>query len=205
MKRQGVDDDVLVRRMLAGEDLAFQEFFVSYFPALYRFVKVRLQDPEAAEDVVQAALSRAMTKLESYRGEAALFTWLCTFCRHEMLAYLSRKGRRAEPIELLDELPEVRAALDSLAAGWGADPESALSREEVRRLVHATLDRLPRRYGDALEWKYVDGFSVREIAERLGIGGKAAESLLTRAREAFRDAFLAMGGGTTGWKPSNVK
>jgi len=67
-------------------------------------------------------------------------------------------------------------------------------REEIRRLVQVALDQLPRRYGDALEWKYIDGLSVREIAERLSVSAKAAESLLTRARVAFRDVFLALGG-----------
>ncbi len=55
-----------------------------------------------------------------------------------------------------------------------------------------TLDALPRAYGDALEWKYVHGHSVREIAARLNLGEKAAESLLTRARQAFRDGFAAV-------------
>jgi DNA-directed RNA polymerase specialized sigma24 family protein len=56
-----------------------------------------------------------------------------------------------------------------------------------------TLDALPRRYGDALEWKYVLGLTVEEIAGRLGLGPKAAASLLTRARQAFRDGFVAQG------------
>jgi DNA-directed RNA polymerase specialized sigma24 family protein len=55
------------------------------------------------------------------------------------------------------------------------------------------LDQLPTRYGDALEWKYGEGLSVKEIATRLGVGPKAAESLLTRARQAFRDAFATVG------------
>ena len=56
----------------------------------------------------------------------------------------------------------------------------------------ATLDALPGRYGEALEWKYIDGLSVREIAARLELGEKATESLLTRARESFRDAIGGM-------------
>jgi DNA-directed RNA polymerase specialized sigma24 family protein len=61
--------------------------------------------------------------------------------------------------------------------------------------VQLTLDYLPARYGDALEWKYIEELSVGEIADRLGVGYKAAESLLTRARAAFRDAFSSVGGG----------
>jgi RNA polymerase sigma-70 factor (ECF subfamily) len=186
------DDRVLVRRMLAGEELAFEAFFDRYFPGLYRFALSRLRcDPTAAEEVAQSTLERAVTKLATYRGEAALFTWLCTFCRHEVSAYYRKHGRAAQQLELTEDAPEVRAALDLLALA-ADDPERLLQRKEVARLVQVTLDHLPPRYGDALEWKYIEGRSVAEIAERLQIGVKAAESVLTRAREAFREGWGAI-------------
>jgi DNA-directed RNA polymerase specialized sigma24 family protein len=58
--------------------------------------------------------------------------------------------------------------------------------------VHLVLDALPAHYANALEWKYLEELSVAEIAGRLGLGEKAAESLLTRARAAFRDAFTTL-------------
>jgi len=186
-------DRFLVRRMLRGDESAFAEFFEANFGALFRFALPRLSgDSHAAEEVVQATLCRAVRKLSTFRGEAALLTWLCTFCRHEISAHLEKEGKRPPMVEWIDDLPEVAAALDSLAAA--ARPEAALQRSETARLVQVILDRLPQRYGDALEWKYIDGLSVGEIADRLGIGPKAAESTLTRAREAFRDAFTAARG-----------
>jgi DNA-directed RNA polymerase specialized sigma24 family protein len=62
------------------------------------------------------------------------------------------------------------------------------------RLIQVTMDSLPSAYADALEWKYIDGLSVAEIGERLGRGHKAAESLLNRARESFRDGFSTLTG-----------
>ena len=186
-------DRFLVRRMLGGDESAFTDFFEANFAALFRFALPRLDgDTHAAEEVVQATLCRAVRKLSTFRGEAALLTWLCTFCRHEISAYLEKEGKRPPMVEWIDDLPEVAAALDSLSAA--ARPEAALARGETARLVQVILDRLPGRYGDALEWKYIDGLSVAEIAERLGVGLKAAESTLTRAREAFRDAFTAARG-----------
>jgi RNA polymerase sigma-70 factor (ECF subfamily) len=69
------------------------------------------------------------------------------------------------------------------------DPEADGCRRELSRLVQSTLDELPRRYGQILEWKYIQGCAIYEIADRLGLSYKAAESTLTRARSAFRDAF----------------
>jgi len=194
-------DRFLVARMVRGDEAAFREFFDSHFAPLFRFAMPRVaNDAQVAEDVVQAALCRAVRKLSSYRGEATLLTWLCTFCRHEISAYFE-KARRVPPmVELLDDIPEVRAALESLRPA--EQPEAALRRNETSRLVQLVLDRLPGHYGDALEWKYIDGLSVAEIAERLNIGVKAAESMLTRARTAFRDAFTAAHGGR--WSEAEV-
>jgi RNA polymerase sigma-70 factor (ECF subfamily) len=188
------DDSSLVRGMLAGEESAFDAFFKSCFPPLFRFAMARMRDPEAAEDVVQATLCRAVTRLRSFRGEAALLTWLTTLCRHEMSAYYGRRERAPAEIDLIEEIPEVRAALESLTRGEPQDPEAAMRRRQLADLVQETLDRLPRHYGDALEWKYLEGLSLVEIAARLGVSPKAAESCLTRARQAFREGFSAVGG-----------
>ena len=186
------DDRALAERVLGGDEEAFDDFFEGHFPALYRFALARLRDPELARDVVQSAICKAIANLDGYRGEASLAAWLFTICRYEISAHYRRLGRIPSPVELAEEAPEVRAALDSLPTA-GEGPEEALERKELGRLVHATLDRLPPRYGQALEWKYIDGLPVKEIAQRLEVGPKAAESILTRARQAFRDGFSSFG------------
>jgi RNA polymerase sigma-70 factor (ECF subfamily) len=182
-------DLALIRRLLGGEEVAFEDFFAAYFPRLYRFARVRLRgDEDATEDVVQATLIKALDKLHTYRGEAELFTWLCTFCRREIAAWVERTGRVAH-VSLAEDRPETRAVLETIAALSRDDPESELQRRELSQLVHTVIDQLPGRYGDALEWRYIDGVAVQEIGRRLGLGYKAAESLLTRARQAFREGF----------------
>ena len=194
-------DKAVVGRLLGGDEAAFEAFFETYFSRLYRFAITRLDNNgDAAEEVVQATLCKAVNKLATYRGEAALFTWLCTFCRHEISAHYVRRQRTAPEIPLVEDTPDVRAALESLAAASGDRPDERIRRGELARLVRVTLDTLPDRYGDALEWKYIDDLSVQEIASRLGVGPKAAESLLTRARQAFRDGFAAMHAGAEAWE-----
>ncbi len=189
-----VSDRKLVKRLLAGDEEAFEEFFNGYFPRLYRFALTRLDScPDAAEEIAQVTLIKVISKLGTYRGEARLFTWLCTFCRHEISAYWRRENRRPHQVDLIEEIPEIRATLETLMVASGGGPEETLQRKEIARLVQVTLDHLPPRYGDALEWKYIHGLTVKEIAELLEVGPKAAESLLTRARQAFREGFSALG------------
>jgi RNA polymerase sigma-70 factor (ECF subfamily) len=192
-------DRQLVERLLHGDARAFDEFFNEYYPKLFRFVKRRLpQDAAAAEDVAQATICRALESLHGFRGEAALMTWLCTLCRRE----LSERWRQSRPYAAMPELaeddPEVRAALESLLAAEYADPLLAAGREQVRERICAALDYLPTPYADILEWKYVRDLSVADIARRLGRSTKATESLLTRAREAFRETFTLLRGDAPG-------
>jgi len=183
-------DRQLVSRMLSGDERAFAEFFDGYSPGLFRFALARMgRDEDAAEEVVQATLCAAIPKLRTYRGEAALFTWLCTYCRHEISAFYRRRGRTPSTLALLEDDLAVAAALESLAAASDTNPEAAVRRQETTRLVHVMLDRLPPRYAAVLECKYIDGLSVQEIADRFHLTAKAAESMLTRARDAFREGF----------------
>ena len=182
-------DRALVARMISGDERAFDDFFEAYFPPTFRFALRRLGGNEdAAEEVVQAALSAAVAKLKTYRGEATLMTWLFTFCRHEIAAWWRRSKREPSTALFAEDLSHVEAALDSLAVSNARSSDTAM-------IVQSILDRLPRHYGDVLEWKYIEALSVNEIAARLDIGVKAAESLLTRARAAFRDAFTAVAEG----------
>jgi RNA polymerase sigma-70 factor (ECF subfamily) len=56
------------------------------------------------------------------------------------------------------------------------------------------LDRLPPKYGNVLEWKYIEGYSVSEIAGKLDLGNEATQSLLARAKRAFGDVYGSLSG-----------
>lgn len=175
-----IEDLKLVERMLAGEEKAFETFGERCFKAVYRFALARLHgDRDLTLEIVQTAMVKAISKLDTYRGDASLPTWLCSCCRNEILMHWRR--RRTAPAEVgLDEEMEEAPGGDAFAA--------LLKREEIHR-VHLTLDLLPEHYARALEWKYVERIPVDEIAARMGVQPKAAESLLTRARHAFRTSY----------------
>lgn len=186
-------DKELVNRVLAQEEQAFRQFFDNYFPRLFRFVLARINgDEQAAADIVQAALIKAMRKLETWRGEAALFTWLCTICRRELSDYCRAAAVRETHEVLTEDRPDLMAIVHSLAATEDDSPESSYRRVELGRLIQVTLDQLPVRYGDALEWKYIYGFSAKDIAGKLDLSVDATNSMLARAKRAFREAYGAL-------------
>jgi RNA polymerase sigma-70 factor (ECF subfamily) len=185
-------DRALARDVASGDAAAFDAFFKEYFPRLFRFALGRVDnDPALAEEVVQRTMCVVVRKMGTYRGEALLFTWLCQICRNEMLAVYRQRGDRLRADIPIDDHPAVQAALESMWAD-GHAPETAQREKEIAQFVHATLQQLPSRYAKVLELKYVDGDAVAVIALELGLSEKATESLLTRARKAFREGFRAL-------------
>jgi RNA polymerase sigma-70 factor (ECF subfamily) len=174
------DERELVRRLRAGDEAAFEAFADAYFPALYRFARRRLDDDrDLTRDIVQSTLCKVIENLHGFRGEAPLATWLCACCRNEIAAHFRRLGRRPREVALDDALPPAAPA----------DLDERLDRRERAERVHAALDRMPPAYARALEWRYFEGHAVPEIARRLALGYKAAESLLSRARAAFHASY----------------
>lgn len=183
-------DKALVDKLLTGDERAFTCFFDDYFPRLFQFAYSRLQnDVSLAEEAAQAALVKAMQKLATYRGEAALFTWLCTFCRHEISAIIKKEQKLGEVHKLFADDESATAALDSMGVLIAEDPFLAFQQQQLQSLVHNAKIHIPTIYTDILEWKYVYGYSIKEIADKIQRSPKATESLLTRARIAFREAF----------------
>ncbi len=197
MSGRFASDQELIAAMLRGDETAFRSFFAAYFPRLYRFALPRLaNDDEAAKEVVQGTLARAMRMLAGYRGEAALFTWLCQICRRQIVDYVRANRRHARNVVQFDDSAELRAVLEAVEAPATDEPAHGHTAAEIRLLIQSVLDRLPSRYGDVLEWKYIQGRSVEEIGELLGIGHTAAQSMLARARTAFREALETVFGST---------
>lgn len=188
-------DDAWRARALAGDAAATDALAREALRPLYRFCFYRVgRNQHLCEEVVQETLLRALRELAKYEPARAcgnILPWLTGLARNEIHRTLARE-RGGLPLETLwaaldKELLAVFARLD-------AEPleDELLQREETRALVNATMSQLPQHYREALEAKYVNGRSVRDLAELWRQSEKAVESQLTRARKAFRATFQAL-------------
>lgn len=180
------DDRYLAEGLRAGDPLAFERFTSSCLPALYRFAASRLRgDRELVREIVQTTVCKALASLATFRGESAFFTWLCACCRNEIAMHFRRQKslRREVP------LPEQREPSRAAGSPGEEGATELLLREERARFVHLALDLLPQHHARALSMKYLENASVKQIAAALGLAPKAAESVLTRARSAFRGHY----------------
>lgn len=161
----------------AGDDAAWRTWYeVEYAPleayVLWRCGSLR----DLADDVMQDTWLTAVRRIRHFEPTAGSFhSWLCGIAANVVRNYLRsrrRRGGRQEPLN--GEL----ARIDS----------TVVERERAERMAVA-LDGLPERYESALRMKYVDRRTVAEIAAEWSETEKGVESLLGRARAAFREAY----------------
>lgn len=180
-------DKEQVQAILHGDERDLKQFFNDYFPRVYRFAIDRVSgEPQAAKEVVQSTLAKVLQNLDKFRGDSSLFTWICSICNNEISDYKRKQARFSETISLQGSTLDLDAISHAEAGPAPDRPDEVYDRDQRTRSIHRTLDRLPANYGEVIEWKYVDGLSVEQIAERLGLGHSAAQSVLYRARMAFQ-------------------
>jgi RNA polymerase sigma-70 factor (ECF subfamily) len=179
-------DAELVRRARASDATAWRALYDRYLPVVWRRAYALVGDVHAAEDVtseVMLALVKNLAQLGEETGSVA--AWLATVVRRQAADHHRRAYRTR--IKLASFAGGVeRDALDPSRADA---PDAPLEADETRREVLRVLDAMPERQRVALEWKYLDGLGVREIAERLGESERAVEAVLYRARRGFRESF----------------
>lgn len=178
----------LAKAVAQGDRVAFARFYDLYFPRLYRFLlRATGSDHGLAEELTQAALVIALEALPRYRGEASLLTWLCTIARHEYVREQRRQQRQQSPVADEEEADQVVQLPPS--GSVPTEPMRSLAEANLCADVHGVLDQLSPVHAECLELKYMLGFSMQEIALRLGRTEKAVEGLLSRARAEFRAMF----------------
>lgn len=184
--------------MRAGEQRAFEEFFQANVPRLLAFAaRYSGLDSASVEDIVQNTLVKAMRSLSSYRGEASLYTWLTQICLYELVDNTRKTARRPVHISL-NEIEDYWRLWGQLRVPANKEPAGELETQMRRAAVLNTLQGLPRRYAQVLEAKYGDGLSVEAIAAMMGVTNTTVQSLLARAREAFRVAWSSVMSPETG-------
>ena len=152
-----------------------------YRKRLSGFVGRKVGDKKDVEEIVQDTLLAAYDSLPLFKGNSSLFTWVCAIARHE-IADFYRKQKIKKIV--FSRLPFLENLVNK-ALG----PELAYQELEKKRQILKTLKNLREGYGKILRLKYIDGLSMKEIAERLDITVKAVESRLTRARLAFQKVY----------------
>lgn len=172
----------LVRRALARESDAFRAIMKAHNQRLYRIARGVVRNDSEAEDIVQEAYVRAFANLGAFRGDSSLATWLSRIVINEALGRL-RKRRRTVA------MPEPQAEIIQFPLNPSDDPERTMAQRQILKLVEQATDSLPDVYRRVFVARVIEGLSIEETADLLGVRPETVKTRLHRARALVRKAL----------------
>lgn len=179
--KEVVDERQIVDKILSGDEKTLRYFYRHFQPSLLSYIKNKIADISDAEEIMQDTFLAAIEGLRDFSFKCQVFTYLCSIANHKIVDFYRKKKIKNIFFSHLSEFEPLVSTL--------LGPEEKLDEELLRQKIKQTFERLTPRYRQLLWLKYVYGFSVAEIAYKLSISFKSAESQLFRARRAFAVAF----------------
>ena len=184
------DDAALASRAAQGDQDAFARIMRRYNQRLYRLAVSVMGDASEAEDVLQESYVRAFYAFATYAGAGSLGAWLARIVRNEAIDRVrSRDSRRSHVAIEADlggpsEEDETNVSTDPLQSL--TDPQALAANADLRRLLERAIQRLPEQFRSAFVLREVEGLSVEETAEYLGIPSATVKTRDHRARNLLR-------------------
>jgi len=180
------DDIELVRRALARDDTAFRIIMERHNRRLYRIARGILRNDTEAEDVVQEAYVSAFTHLDGFRGDSSLATWLARITMNEALGRL-RRERLAVDLDTFEAQRTEAQIIQFPQTVTSDDPERTMAQREILQLVERATDNLPEIFRIVFITRVIEGMSVEETADLLGLRPETVKTRLHRARRLVRE------------------
>jgi len=182
---QASDAD-LVRRAVARDASAFRTIMQTYNRRLYRLARGIVRNDAEAEDIVQEAYYRAFTHLVEFRGDSSLATWLSRIAINEALGCV-RSQRPTVDLATFETQRTPAEIIQFPLTSKGDDPEQTMAQRQILQLVEQATDKLPEVYRVVFITRVIEGMSVEETAEILGIRSETVKTRLHRARRLVRE------------------
>lgn len=157
---------------------------------LYRLARAVVRDDADAEDVLQEAYLRAFASIGSFRGDATLATWLSRIVINEALGRLRRRRRHARTASELATVSQAEVIPFPLGS-TAVDPEKSMAQRQLLQMAEQASDNLPEVYRIVFMARVVEGLSVEDTADVLGLKPATVKTRLHRARTLVRQELEA--------------
>lgn len=175
-------DQQLIEALLTGEEEALREYYFNYKGKVLRFIQSRVNTTEDAEEILQDTFVASLEALRDFTGSSALYTFLCGIAKHKIIDFYRKRKLKSIVFSQMSE--NIRPLISTLLR-----PEDEFDLIEIKTQIKKVLSLLKPIYSKVLTLKYLEGFSVTEIAQELLLSVKSIESLLVRARKAFAKEY----------------
>lgn len=195
----GPRDADLLRKARAGDRFAFGQIVRLYQDRLFNAVLRIVGDREEAQELTQETFTRALEKLDTFRGESSAYTWLFRIGMNLAISQLRRvKRRRTFSLDSTGgsspagrgNADQASALVDRMEQQRVESPEAAAETRERAEQVLAALGRLDAEYRAVLVMRDIEGFDYQQMADLLSLPLGTLKSRLFRARVALRDELV---------------
>jgi len=167
-----------------------EQVFRDYAPRVYSVARRMLGNDADAEDVTQDVLVQVVRKLDTFRGDADIATWLYRVTVNAALAHRRKRAQRAqhETVNPLEHFLDDGYHSDPVRPWWITPEDQVLSRENTQ-VIEQAIERLPDIYRDVYVLADVEQLPNQKIGELLNLSLPAVKSRLHRGRMLMRDAL----------------
>jgi RNA polymerase sigma factor (sigma-70 family) len=184
-----LDDHALVAQVRDGHREAFRHIMQRCNQRLFRVARAVIGEDSEAEDVLQESYMRAYHKLDSFRGDSTLLTWLTSIVLNEARGRL-RKRHTMVGLEQVDAAADDTHQIIQFPSKFGSeDPAVSAARAQIRRLLEHAIDELPESFRTVYMMREVEECSVEETASLLAIKPETVKTRLHRARRLLRTSL----------------
>ena len=180
------DDAALASLAAQGDQDAFARIMRRYNQRLYRLAVSVMGDASEAEDVLQESYVRAFYAFATYTGAGSLGGWLARIVRNEAIDRLRARDSRRSHVAIEADLGEQGEQPREEQTNVMIDPQALAANAEWQRLLEQAIQRLPEQFRTAFVLREVEGLSVEETAEYLGIPAATVKTRDHRARNLLR-------------------
>jgi RNA polymerase sigma-70 factor (ECF subfamily) len=183
-------EDELVALARHGDEPAIRQLIKRNNQQLFRVARSVLRNEPEAEDVVQETYVRAFTKLDSFRGDSRFSTWLTRIALNDALGRVRQRRPTVELTEI--DVASVSNTGSIVMFPTSLNPpaaDSELTRKEMRKLLEQAIDDLPDSFRIVFILRDVEGLSIEETTEQLGLKPETVKTRLFRARRLMRSAI----------------
>jgi RNA polymerase sigma-70 factor, ECF subfamily len=181
-------DTELIARIRAGDVVAFELVMRRYNRRLFRIARSILKDPSEAEDALQESYMRAYANIGSFQGPDGFSAWLCRIVSNEALGRLRQRARVVSLETYRSSFDgEERSREVEMFKATQPGPERLAASSEIRRALEQAIDALPADFAAVFMLRAIEGMSITETAESLGIRPETVKTRFHRARRILRD------------------
>ena len=203
--RDLTSEAALLARLQAGDERAVADLAAEYGSKIYQLAFRYLRNKEDAEEVTQDVLFKVYRKIDAFRGDSALSSWIYRITFNASMSRLRTARNRPKDDDrqpIAAEAVEFDAAPPLEVADWSDLADERVLRGELRRRVFRAILALPAIYRAPVMLRDIHGMSTEEASAMLHVKDQTLKSRLHRGRLILRKQLTDFAGGLTLHRPA---